>query len=147
MSRTPDLSAFPIPRKGGAKPIVDDEAEEAAGGQRGGEGRGSEPAEPVPSLAAAPEPETAAAPRASGTTRAVADATTPSLARTAPAIRPSAPLAVPYGQIVATTVKLDESRYLRLVEAGKPGPGRLKRRTTQDMLIEALDEWFERRGL
>jgi hypothetical protein len=52
-----------------------------------------------------------------------------------------------YGQTVATTVKLDENRYLRLVEAGKPGPGRLRRRTIQDMLIEALDEWFERRQL
>src|SRR5262249_41466551 len=52
-----------------------------------------------------------------------------------------------YGQTVATTVKLHENRYLRLVEAGKPGPGRLRRRTIQDMLIEALDEWFERRQL
>ena len=51
------------------------------------------------------------------------------------------------GSDVATTVKLDESRYLRLADAGKPGPGRLKRRTIQDMFIEALDEWFERRGL
>ena len=51
------------------------------------------------------------------------------------------------GQVVATTVKLDESRYLRLAEAGKPGPGRMRRRTIQDMVIEALDEWFERRGL
>jgi hypothetical protein len=49
--------------------------------------------------------------------------------------------------MVATTVKLDENRYLRLVEAGKPAPGRLRRRTIQDMLIEALDEWFERRQL
>ena len=52
-----------------------------------------------------------------------------------------------YGQTVATTVKLDENRYLRLMEAGKPSPGRLRRRTNQDMLIEALDEWFERRQL
>jgi hypothetical protein len=51
------------------------------------------------------------------------------------------------GQTVATTVKLDENRYLRLADAGRPGPGRLKRRTIQEMVIEALDEWFERRGL
>jgi len=63
-----------------------------------------------------------------------------------PAAQPSPP-APTYGQIVATTVKLDENRYLRLMEAGKPSPGRLKRRTIQDMLIEALDEWFERRRL
>jgi hypothetical protein len=53
----------------------------------------------------------------------------------------------PSGQTVATTVKLDEDRYLRLADAGKPGPGRLKRRTIQEMVIEALDEWFERRGI
>jgi hypothetical protein len=33
------------------------------------------------------------------------------------------------------------------MEAGKPSPGRLWRRTIQDMLSEALDEWFERRQL
>ena len=32
MSKTPDLSAFPIPRKGGARPIMDD-AIEGAGGE------------------------------------------------------------------------------------------------------------------
>ena len=53
----------------------------------------------------------------------------------------------PSGQTVATTVKLDENRYLRLAEAGRPGPGHLKRRTIQEMMIEALDEWFEKRGL
>ena len=69
------------------------------------------------------------------------------------ATRTNQPLRAPipppptYGQTVATTVKLDENRYLRLMEAGKPGPGRLRRRTIQDMLIEALDEWFERRHL
>ncbi len=51
------------------------------------------------------------------------------------------------GQVVATTVKLDENRYLRLAEAGKPGPGRIRRRTIQDMVIQALDEWLERRNL
>jgi hypothetical protein len=44
-------------------------------------------------------------------------------------------------------VKLDESRYLRLADVGRPGPGHLKRRTIQEMIIEALDEWFEKRGL
>lgn len=51
------------------------------------------------------------------------------------------------GPVIATTVKLDEGRYLRLMEAGAPRPGRLRRRTIQDMFIEALDEWLERRDL
>jgi hypothetical protein len=59
----------------------------------------------------------------------------------------NAPALTSSGQTVATTVKLDENRYLRLADAGKPGPGRLKRRTIQEMVIEALDEWFERRGI
>lgn len=104
MSKGPDLSAFPIPRKGGARPLAVDE--------------------PQP----APEPVIITPPPAAPT-------------------RQPAPAPVSSGQIVATTLKLDESRYLRLAEAGKPGPGRLKRRSLQDMLIEALDEWFERRGL
>src|SRR5271166_539201 len=54
-----------------------------------------------------------------------------------------APAPASSGQTVATTVQLDENRYLRLADAGKPGPGRLKRRTIQEMVIEALDEWFE----
>ena len=87
MSKSPDLSQFPIPRKGEAKPM----------------------------------------------------------AAAAPAQPPAPPPTM--GQIIATTVKLDESRYLRLAEAGRPGPGRLKRRTIQDMVTEALDEWFEKRGL
>lgn len=104
MTKNPDLSAFPIPRKGGAKPLsVDDHPET--------------PETPI----VAPPPAT-------------------------PRYRPELP-PVSSGQIVATTVKLDESRYLRLAEAGKPGPGRLKRRSIQDMLIEALDEWFDRRGI
>jgi hypothetical protein len=94
MSKTPDLSVFPIPRKGGARPI--DEAD-------------PEPA-PLPS----PTPRPTAAP-----------------------VR---------GAVIATTVKLDEDRYLRLMEAGAPRPGRMRRRTLQDMLVEALDEWLERRG-
>ena len=111
MSKGPDLSAFPIPRKGNAKPLATDEP--------------SRPAKPQPEPK--PEPEIAEVPRP------------------APKRQPEAP--VSSGQIVATTLKLDESRYLRLAEAGKPGPGRLKRRSLQDMLIEALDEWFDRRGL
>lgn len=74
----------------------------------------------------------------------------PKIAEPALALTPKRepdPPSVSSGQIVATTLKLDESRYLRLAEAGKPGPGRLKRRSLQDMLIEALDEWFDRRGL
>ena len=106
MNKGPDLSAFPIPRKGGARPLAVDEPHPAH--------------EPAPTAVAPPR----AAPR-----------------------RPPDPPPVSSGQIVATTLKLDESRYLRLAEAGKPGPGRLKRRSLQDMLIEALDEWFDRRGL
>ena len=64
-----------------------------------------------------------------------------------PAEEPSPHALRSSGQTVATTVKLDENRYLRLADAGRPGPGRLKRRTIQEMVIEALDEWFERRGL
>lgn len=105
MSKGPDLSAFPIPRKGGAKPLTVEEPRAAP-----------EPAIPAPPPSPAPRQQPAAPPVSSG-------------------------------QIVATTLKLDESRYLRLAEAGKPGPGRLKRRSLQDMLIEALDEWFDRRGL
>lgn len=104
MSKGPDLSAFPIPRKGGARPLAVEEPQRAP--ER---------------VIEAPAP---AAP-----------------------MRQPAPPPVSSGQIVATTLKLDESRYLRLAEAGKPGPGRLKRRSLQDMLIEALDEWFDRRGL
>ena len=106
MTKGPDLSTFPIPRKGGARPLPVD---------------GPQPAqEPAPTVVVAPRAD----PR-----------------------RPPDPPPAFSGQIVATTLKLDESRYLRLAEAGKPGPGRLKRRSLQDMLIEALDEWFDRRGL
>ena len=71
----------------------------------------------------------------------------PRAARAVQATRAPTPPPPTYGQTVATTVKLDENRYLRLMEAGKPSPGKLRRRTIQDMLIEALDEWFERRQL
>ena len=139
MSRAPDLSAFPIPRKGGAKPIAGDDVEAAEVGA--GEGAAQEPPPNAPTTAT-PEPQVAAAPPGSGGTKTAAGSVRPAQVPRTP-IQPSAI----YGQTVATTVKLDENRYLRLMEAGKPGPGRLKRRTIQDMLIEALDEWFERRHL
>lgn len=144
MSRAPDLSAFPIPRKGGAKPITGDETDEARG--EGGDPRPpTELAIEVASPHPGPDPEAAATvprqrPAASG-----GGGTPPHPTRQAIRVTPPPPQS--YGQTVATTVKLDENRYLRLVEAGKPGPGRLRRRTIQDMLIEALDEWFERRQL
>ena len=90
MSKPPDLSVFPIPRKGGARPIAEAEPE------------------PLPAPRPAPVP-----------------------------VR---------GAVIATTVKLDEERYLRLMDAGAPRPGRMRRRTIQDMLVEALDEWLQRRG-
>jgi hypothetical protein len=144
MSKAPDLSAFPIPRKGVAKPIVGDDFGETDG--RGGEG-GDSPRD-VPSPPAAetvPEPEPVVAPRSPVVTKGGGVA--PRATHPRPSPRVPAPPPQIYGQTVATTVKLDENRYLRLMEAGKPGPGRLKRRTIQDMLIEALDEWFERRQL
>jgi len=94
MNKPPDLSVFPIPRKGGARPIAE--------------------ADPEPTPLPSPTPRPTAAP-----------------------VR---------GAVIATTVKLDEDRYLRLMEAGAPRPGRMRRRTIQDMLVEALDEWLERRG-
>jgi hypothetical protein len=129
MSKGPDLSEFPIPRKGGAKPIAMDEATETAvaEGQRGGE------ESTVPRVPPAPPPSPGAA-----------KSVTPQASRV---VVSQGSMPAPSGQIVATTVKLDENRYLRLADAGKPGPGRLKRRTIQEMVIEALDEWFERRGL
>lgn len=120
MSRAPDLSAFPIPRKGGARPIGEAEPEPPP-----------PPAPPAPPPAAPPPPPP---PQAVAPPRPVR-----------PAPRP-APEPV-RGAVIATTVKLDESRYLRLMEAGAPRPGRMRRRTIQDMFIEALDEWLERRGL
>ncbi len=143
MSKTPDLSAFPIPRKGGAKPISGDDEETAQAGA--GEGAAPELSPPITPSTAASEPDVAVV--SPGSSRTKTAPGPPSSAGPAPT--PSAPIppSATYGQTVATTVKLDENRYLRLMEAGKPGPGRLKRRTIQDMLIEALDEWFARRQL
>jgi len=138
MSKPPDLSAFPIPRKGGAKPIAD----ATLVGEPNGAGEGgASDATPSDVPDAVPEGDRPAVSRELGRSRG------PEPSRPGrPPAQPSPP-APTYGQIVATTVKLDENRYLRLMEAGKPSPGRLKRRTIQDMLIEALDEWFERRRL
>ncbi len=136
MGKGPDLSAFPIPRKGGAKPIAMDEAAERAEAERGGEGADA-PHVPGPQ---APPPATSRA-------AAVTESRRPETPRTARREEPLVSTPAPSGQTVATTVKLDENRYLRLADAGKPGPGRLKRRTIQEMMIEALDEWFERRGI
>ena len=141
MTRTPDLSAFPIPRKGGAKPIASDDVENAE--HRLWEGGSPDASPPTAIPTVEPQPDLAAAPRASIVTKGAPAVPRPE--RGPQALRPPAPPT--YGQTVATTVKLDENRYLRLMEAGKPGPGRLRRRTIQDMLIEALDEWFEHRQL
>jgi hypothetical protein len=137
MSKGPDLSAFPIPRKGGAKPIAMDEAPDAPA-EHPMEGEGTSLIEPpvAPNLAVTPRRPTAA--------------TSAKISEPKPSSEPEVthhPIPATSGQTVATTVKLDENRYLRLSDAGRPGPGRLKRRTIQEMVIEALDEWFERRNL
>jgi hypothetical protein len=159
MSKAPDLSGFPIPRKGGAKPIVGEETGEGRGERSGphpseegrGEGSGPRPLETPPSEVAAspprPEPELEPTTPSRAPSASRNEGTASRSARPIAAVRAPSPPPQSYGQMVATTVKLDENRYLRLMEAGKPGPGRLRRRTIQDMLIEALDEWFERRQL
>lgn len=137
MSKGPDLSAFPIPRKGGAKPLALDETPERTYSDDNRAGEGASRPEPVPmqEQAAFHALPSNTAPKGSAT----------QMRRRAEEMLPLAP--APSGQTVATTVKLDENRYLRLADAGRPGPGRLKRRSIQEMVIEALDEWFERRGL
>ncbi len=132
VSKAPDLSAFPIPRKGGARPIEADEVPEPTAPQAAKEGEGPN-TPPPPALTVVPaRAPSAVAPREATARRPVVD---------------EAAAPTTSGQTVATTVKLDEDRYLRLAEAGRPGRGRLKRRTIQEMVIEALDEWFEKRGL
>jgi hypothetical protein len=138
MTKGPDLSVFPIPRKGGAKPIAMDEAAEAAAADQPREGEGVTVIQPAP----APTLTVIPALPAAATSARKPPSKQPSMVDTAQTSTP-----MPSGQTVATTVKLDENRYLRLADAGKPGPGRLKRRTIQEMVVEALDEWFERRGL
>ena len=138
VTKGPDLSAFPIPRKGGAKPIAMDEAAEVAAVEEQSEGKGAGAPEPPPRLTAA---------TVSPPTKVSREAARP-VKRSQPIVAEEMTAApASSGQTVATTVKLDENRYLRLADAGKPGPGRLKRRTIQEMVIEALDEWFERRRL
>ncbi|MGR3715241.1 MAG: hypothetical protein ACU0B1_00670 [Thermohalobaculum sp.] len=133
MSKAPDLSAFPIPRKGGARPIEIDEASQSPASPPPSD----EPESPAPSL-----PVMSVVPQ-----RAGGQGGAPKKPATRVPAAPEVPQPVQSGQMVATTVKLDEDRYLRLADAGRPGPGRLKRRTIQEMMIEALDEWFEKRGL
>lgn len=131
MSKAPDLSAFPIPRKGGARPIEIEEAPHS-------------PAPPLPPNE--PEAPSPSPPVLSVVSPRSASAGAPKKTPVRPSA-PEVPQPVQSGQMVATTVKLDEDRYLRLADAGRPGPGRLKRRTIQEMMIEALDEWFDKRGL
>ena len=134
MSKGPDLSAFPIPRKGGARPISVEERPDRPSGapEERGEGARHEQATapPLPAMNS-PQPRTEMNARQ----------------RPLPPIVQPVPSPAVSGQVVATTVKLDEDRYLRLVSAGQPGPGRLKRRSIQEMMVEAIDEWFERRNL
>ena len=143
MSKAPDLSAFPIPRKGGARPIMGDAAEVAELGA--GEAGVPEPAPAIQTLEVTTAREAPATPQPANPAKGASGGGR--LPRSIQPPRAPAPPPPTYGQTVATTVKLDENRYLRLMEAGKPSPGRLRRRTIQDMLIEALDEWFERRQL
>ena len=127
MSKAPDLSAFPIPRKGAPAPLR---------WMKLG-----------PRYLKNPEEEGAAG---TGTSAQIDRSSRSRLDRQRPEPPPLRRASDSSGQIrqtVATTVKLDKYRYLRLAEAGRPSPGRLKRRTIQDMVIEALDEWFEKRGL
>jgi hypothetical protein len=137
MSKGPDLSAFPIPRKGGAKPITVDDTGDVAFVRQEGDGEKTSTPHPLPIPA---QIAVAASP-------AVEPPKKPAELRPPQAEEIVKSAAASSGQTVATTVKLDENRYLRLADAGKPGPGRLKRRTIQEMVIEALDEWFERRGI
>ena len=138
MSKGPDLSAFPIPRKGGARPINTDDTLDG------------EPVTPERAGQGGQTAKTGDPPRrteAAGDTALTSRPERPAKAQMLPALPPRPPVSAISGQVVATTVKLDEGRYLRLVNAGQPGPGRLKRRTIQEMMVEAVDEWFDRRGL
>lgn len=137
MSKAPDLSVFPIPRKGSAKPLST--------------------ATPSENTVTATARELGAPLKAqTERERAMQDsrptASDPEVSRNRQLHEPqvsSGGTSIPAqsGQTVALTVKLDEDRYLRLSDAGRPGPGRLKRRSNQDIMVEALDEWLRRRGL
>jgi len=117
MSKEPDVSAFPILHKGGAKPIAIDEATVAATADQSRDGEAVRIEQPL----STPTLLMMSARQAVVTQ-----------GRKSQAQRPSAPdalqttMATPSGQTAATTVKLDEDRYLRLTDVGKPGRGRLK---------------------
>lgn len=137
MSKGPDLSAFPIPRKGGAKPIALDNPAALTYVEDEKEGKGARLFEPDPVREVdITDPRSVVS--ASRKSETQPRPPTPEMFR---------PISTSSGQTVATTVKLDENRYLRLADAGRPGPGRLKRRSIQEMVIEALDEWFAKRGI
>ena len=138
MSRAPDLSAFPIPRKGGARPIAVDHGTEADGPEINAAGGDSRPRQ------SDGKDDDRVLSHNNDPTR---ETELPGKSRSLPPLMKAMPNAPTSGQVVATTVKLDENRYLRLVKAGQQGPGRLKRRTIQEMVVEAIDEWFERRDL
>ena len=46
---------------------------------------------------------------------------------------------------LSTTVKLDPVRYGKLIAAGNPTRPGQRRRSNQEMIIEALDLWFAQR--
>ena len=137
MSKAPDLSVFPIPRKGSAKPLSSGASSENASTATARE------------RVAPPDSQTE---REQVMQDSRPPATDPEVIKAGRLQEQQvsikvAPFPPQSGQTVALTVKLDEGRYLRLSEAGRPGPGRLKRRSNQDIMVEALDEWFMRRGL
>lgn len=139
MSKGPDLSAFPIPRKGGAKPLaMDEDAETSVIAEQPREGEEANVVQPLRASALSILPTQ---PPTVTSAKKLQSQQPTAMQKPQPTMQTSS------GQTVATTVKLDENRYLRLADAGKPGPGRLKRRSIQEMVVEALDEWFERRGL
>ena len=45
-----------------------------------------------------------------------------------------------------TSVRLDEDLYIRLCDAGRPRPGQPKRKQNE-IMVEALEEWLNKRGL
>jgi hypothetical protein len=47
---------------------------------------------------------------------------------------------------LSTTVKLDPVRYGKLIAAGQPTRPGQRRRSNQEMIVEALDLWFATRG-
>jgi len=45
-----------------------------------------------------------------------------------------------------TSVRLEEDLYIRLCDAGRPRPGQPKRKQNE-IMVEALEEWLNKRGL